>query len=306
MNGNPENMNTMTLFTAPKPFLDSHISVIQKNAIRSWTNLGEEVDVVIVGEEPGLTEAIADLPVIHKPEVQRNAHGTPLISSIFSQARAAGSGEILCYLNADIILLPAFLDVVQGIIGLKDQFLLVGRRCELEILEEFNFEQDWVGDLEQRLNSGGKISGLTAMDYFIFPRDLYLEIPDFAVGRAGWDNWMIYQAFQKGWQIIDITPSVRVIHQRHDYHHLPGGKSHHKLDESDENVALSGGMNTLYDLLDVKYEYKNGNVTRKVISIAYILRRFERFVIPEKQAGWRWQLTRVIRKLRRRISRPGG
>ena len=32
-------------------------------------------------------------------------------------------------------------------------------------------------------------------------------MPDFAIGRAGWDNWMIYHARQQGWPVIDGTPS---------------------------------------------------------------------------------------------------
>ncbi len=298
----PEVMDKITIFSAPKPFLDPHISLIQKNAIHSWMNLGEAVDIVIIGDEPGLSDVTNQLPVKHRPEVLRNEHGTPLISSIFSQARDTGEGDILCYLNADIILLPSFLNIVDEINQLQEQYVVVGRRWELEISEELDFEQDWVSNLERKLNFDGRLSGYTAMDYFIFPRDLYLEIPDFAVGRAGWDNWMIYHAFQKGWKVIDITPAARIIHQRHDYQHLPGGKSHHKLKESDRNVALSGGMKTLYDLLDVKFEYQNRKISRKSISMAYLLRRLERLVIPEIQKGWRWQLTRMIRKLRRRIT----
>ena len=32
--------STITIFTAPKPFTDPHIDLIQRNAIRSWRDLG--------------------------------------------------------------------------------------------------------------------------------------------------------------------------------------------------------------------------------------------------------------------------
>ena len=37
-------MALITLFSAPKPFIDSHIATIQRNAIKSWTLL-PDVDV---------------------------------------------------------------------------------------------------------------------------------------------------------------------------------------------------------------------------------------------------------------------
>ncbi len=47
----------ITLFTAPKPFINPHISTIQMNAIRSWMALGDEVKVVLIGDEEGIEAA---------------------------------------------------------------------------------------------------------------------------------------------------------------------------------------------------------------------------------------------------------
>ena len=49
-------MTLLTLFSAPKPFTDPHIALIQRNAIRSWTLL-PDVEVILLGEETGLAEA---------------------------------------------------------------------------------------------------------------------------------------------------------------------------------------------------------------------------------------------------------
>ena len=53
----------ITIFTAPKPFIDPHISAIQYNAISSWLELGPEVEVLLLGDEPGLSEAATHLGV---------------------------------------------------------------------------------------------------------------------------------------------------------------------------------------------------------------------------------------------------
>ena len=43
-------MTLLTIFTAPKPFTDPHIDLIQRNALRSWLAL-EDVEVFVVGDE---------------------------------------------------------------------------------------------------------------------------------------------------------------------------------------------------------------------------------------------------------------
>src|SRR5512146_740614 len=96
-------MPELTLFTAPKPFTNPHIALIQRNAIQSWKQLGEEIEVILVGDERGLAEAARELGVCHLPQVQRNAQGTPLVSSIFELPRRVSNSPVLAYVNADII-----------------------------------------------------------------------------------------------------------------------------------------------------------------------------------------------------------
>ncbi|MCK5793413.1 MAG: hypothetical protein KAH12_01820 [Anaerolineales bacterium] len=295
-------MSNITIFTAPKAFSDPHINIIQRNAIQSYKDLGPRVEVFLIGDEEGMKEAAADLGVRQLPDVKRNEMGTPLVSSIFSLAREAASHEIMIYLNADIMLLPECIDVIDTIKDLKKDFLLVGRRWDLDIMREIDFSSDWQEDIERQIRETGRLRPITAMDYFIFPWHLFSSIPPFAIGRAGWDNWMIYHAVQQPWPVIDITPSHRVVHQNHDYRHLPDGVAHYDLEESYRNVALAGGMRSTYDLLDVPLMFRDGRIQRKRITLSRILRKLERIVMPVEQKGWRWQLTRLLRRTRRRIS----
>ena len=108
-------MSTITIFSTPKPFSDPHINMIQRNAIQSWKQLGDLVEVLLIGEEPGLKEAAEDIGVRYIPDVERNQFGTPLVNSIFDQARKESSHQILFYINADIILLPESVMVVNSI-----------------------------------------------------------------------------------------------------------------------------------------------------------------------------------------------
>lgn len=295
-------MAQLTIFATPKPFTDSHIDLIQQNAIGSWLQLGEDVEVVLVGDEEGYSEVVEQYQIAHQLHVSRNKWGTPLVNSIFMQARKASQNNLLAYINADIILTPDFVSAVLEISRIEERFLIVGRRWDLRVEEEITFEGKWVDDLEKKVRNQGKLHHPTAIDYFVFPRGIFTDIPPFAIGRAGWDNWMVYHAIKQGWTVIDITPSVIVIHQEHDYDHLPEGKPHYNLDESSQNVNLGGGFTKTYDLLDVNLEFAGGRIRKVQLTLPRMLRKIERWVMPQRKEGWRWRLTRKLRQLRRKVS----
>ncbi len=50
----------ITIFTAPKPFTNPHINLIQRNAIQSWQHLGGEVQVLMMGDEAGMEDFAAE------------------------------------------------------------------------------------------------------------------------------------------------------------------------------------------------------------------------------------------------------
>jgi len=295
-------MNKLTIFATPKPFADPHIERIQLNAIGSWLQLGEEVDVVLIGDEEGYSAVVDKYKISHRPQITRNEWGTPLVDSIFEQARSVSQDNLLAYVNADIILTPDFVTTIQEVCQIEERFLVVGRRWDLKIEKEINFDGNWVDELEQKMQSQGKLHNHAAIDYFVFPREIFTEIPPFAIGRAGWDNWMIYHAIQRNWMVIDITPSVIVIHQDHDYAHLPEGKPHFDLDESNRNVKLGGGFTKSYDLLDVNWQLIDGKIRKIKLTLPRMLRKIERRVMPSTKEGWRWRLTRKLRQLRRMVS----
>jgi hypothetical protein len=129
-------------------------------------------------------------------------------------------------------------------------------------------------------------------------------MPDFAIGRAGWDNWMIYYARQKGWLVVDGTPSMMIIHQNHDYRHLPDGKPHYELPESRQNEAIAGGPAHLYMVLDSNKQLRNGALRPPPWSLVRLLRRAEVWLTPPdgKRQSLRWSAARQFRRLRRRLT----
>jgi hypothetical protein len=294
-------MPFLTIFTAPKAFSDPHIATIQCNAIQSWLHLGPEVEVILVGQETGMEQAANELGTTHLPDVARNPEGTPLVSSIFSLARAAAQGPFLAYLNADILVLPNFVDAARKAAGQADRFLLIGRRWDLGVNQPLDFSHGWGERLEADVQRRGRLHPPAGSDYFVFPKDLFVEMPDFAIGRAGWDNWMIYHARRQGWPVIDATPSLQVIHQNHDYSHLPGGKPHYDLEESAHNMAMAGGQGHMFTVLDSNRELRGGKVSSPRPSLLRMARRAELWLVSEgrQRSGPRWALARKLRHWRR-------
>jgi hypothetical protein len=255
-------MTLLTIFSAPKPFTDPHIALIQRNAIGSWTRL-PETEVFLVGEETGLAETTREFGVKHLPSVARNAEGTPLVSSIFSLARQASSSPLLVYVNADILLTPDLVDSSRQVMSMARIFLVVGQRWDLDVARPLDFSGDWAERLKDEACARGELHRPMGSDYFIFPRECFADMPKFAIGRAGWDNWMIYKARKKGWPTVDATASIFIIHQNHDYSHLPGGQPHYRLPETYENIRLAGGREmTRFTLLDTNRKLVDGRLRR--------------------------------------------
>lgn len=282
-------MPLLTIFTAPKPFTDPHIALIQRNAIRSWLALGEQVEVLLVGQEAGLAETAAELGVRHLPEVERNAYGTPLIRSIFDLARRHGSGSLLAYVNADIVLMPDFLAAAQAVSAQTARFLIVGQRWDLDVRRPLDFGPGWDESLRDWLRAGGRLHPAGGSDYFIFPRACFEQVPAMAVGRAGWDNWMIYEGRRQGMAVIDATAAIQIIHQDHDYAHLPQGQPHYRLPETDENVRLGGGKLTIFKLADASHTFAAGKLARLPLTWRRLRREVEIFPLVRLRSmalGW--------------------
>lgn len=267
----------LTLFTAPKSFADPHINTIQRNMLRNWLALGEEVAVAVIGDDPGVAEVCREYGIRHLSQVRTNAQGTPLISSIFELGRSLNESPFLAYANADILFLPDLVDAVRRLADDPAPFLAIGQRYDTDITESLDFTGDWPAQLRRLAAEKGRLHGQTGSDYFIYPRTCFKAIPDFAVGRAGWDNWMLYETRYQGWKLVDATSSLTVIHQNHDYAHLPGGVIHFRQPESHENVKLAGGRRSIFIATDSRYLLTDAGLARKPLGWKDFWREVEIF-----------------------------
>lgn len=242
----------LTIFTTTKPFRGRN-ALIQHNAIQSWRQLRPACEIILFGDDEGAADIAREFKLQHIPNVVRNEYGTPLLNTMFVTAQQISSYPFLCYINADIILMSDFIAAVRRIPFRR--FLMVSQRWDVELNQSLDFSHlDWEIRLREYIRSRGSLHPPTGMDYFVFPRGFWGDIPPFAIGRTVWDNWLIYAARRRGDSVIDVTQTVIAVHQNHDWSHIPGGEQWAwEGPEAKKNLILAGGSKKAFTILDANW-----------------------------------------------------
>ncbi len=292
-------MSLITVFSAPKPFTNPHIAMIQRNAIASWTKL-TDVNVILLGDEPGLAEVAAELGVTHIRELPRSPSGAPLMDAMFRLARESSPTPLYAIVNADVILFDDFVAAAKNVSAQRENFVVMGQRWDLEVTDLLDFSAGWADRLRSTVHRQGSLHRPAGSDYFLFPSSCYTNLPAFIIGRAGWDNWMIYHARKSGFPAIDATHDVLIIHQNHDYSHLPGGQPHYKHPETKINIELAGGRPmTRFTLLDTDQRLVAGKILPQKLDRARLWRRIEAWPLlalnSTRLSNWLWRLRKVFK-----------
>ena len=242
----------LAILAMPKPF-HGHIGMIQRNAIQSWTHLSPRPEIFLCGGEQGTAEITAELNLARLQNVAYNDSGTPLLNDVFHRARQATDSPLLCYVNCDIILLQAFADAIAILQARLPKFLAVAHRWEIDLIHPLEF--DSVHALELSQLPPGFPGHHTAIDVFVFSRDMYTEVPELAIGRAWFDQWLIKDAIAHNIPVVDITKVARAIHQKHDYSHIAGGQpGAYAGAEAQRNLEIYGSVPHAFTLLNATHE----------------------------------------------------
>jgi hypothetical protein len=256
VNNNPET-SKVSLFTIPKAF-QGLTGIIQRNALRSWTELRPTCEIILFGNEKGTQELTEELELRLVPELKGNDAGTPLVNDLFLRAEEIASNQILGYVNADIIFPKSFLRPVERVSERFERFLIVGRAVDLDVTRPLEFSTDWELDIHNLICSQGRLRPPWGSDYFVFSRGLWANIPAFAIGRTSWDNWLIYEAIKQGAAVIDATSIIQAVHQNHDYGQYVTWAGKRKSEEAAQNRML------YLDSIGNEYWFSVKDVTHKL------------------------------------------
>jgi hypothetical protein len=209
----------LTFFTTAKPFR-GHDAIIQRNALKSWTLLHPEVEVILFGDDAGAAEVCVELGLYHEPYVERHESGTKYLNYMFARAQKISRHNYVCFSNCDIILFSDFWKAFEKILLWQKwkHLLLVGQRTDTDITEPISFgHPGWDLRLREFAKAYGLQMGPKWIDFFLFPKGLYLDMPSLIVGHGWWDGWMIWKALSDGIPVLDVSPCVLAVHQNHGY-----------------------------------------------------------------------------------------
>lgn len=253
----------LTIFTTPKAF-KGHFATIQENAIVSWCKIRPKCQIILLGSEKGVAEIAKKYKLEHISDIKTSDKGTPIVSDLFLKAQQNAKFPIVAYVNSDLIFLNDFQSYIQKI-KLKS-FLVVGKRWELDIKRKINFDKNWRRGIAKTLQDKGEIKSSKAIDYFILPKTLNLNIPPLIIGRWVWDNWFLYQAKKLKIPLIDATSQITAIHQSHDYSHVGGFKAIWLGEEHKINMDLTPDKRRSFNIDNADWVLTNDGLTRPKIS----------------------------------------
>ena len=247
----------LTILTVPKPFR-GHIGDIQRNAIESWRALHPDVQIILIGDEEGVAQTARDGGVDHAGGLARNDRGTPRLDGAFDCAARVSRSTLWCFVNADIVLLDDFPHAIERVASAFRDFLIVGESRDLDVAGGSRLGDPGVrAELRERALDNGRLRGYAALDYFVFRQGLFDPVPPFLIGRACFDNWLVWHARELGRPVVDVTRSVVVVHQSHDYSHVAGGlEEAYYGEEARYNERLAGGREHIYSLHEATHRLR--------------------------------------------------
>jgi hypothetical protein len=153
--------------------------------------------------------------------------------------------------------------------------------------------------------------GADWIDYFVFPRGVFRELPPMVIGRVGWDNFLLWKARALKLPLVDASAVVTAVHQNHDYAYHPQGQAGVWQDaEAQRNRELAGGRRHLFTLENATHRLARAGQQLHVMPNRW------HWLVPAKRAARQAQtrlwfgvlgVTRPVRHalgLRRRVADP--
>ncbi len=214
------------------------------------------------------------------------------------QADKIASNDLLMFINADIILPINFLDSVHPLLKKRRRFLMVGHRWDMDVKHFINFnDKNYLKSFWESAQNKSIKHACTGIDYFIYKKNTFKNLPDFAIGRPGYDNWLLWYSRRHMLQVIDATSEIQAIHQNHHFRFHNLNRDPKVILESDgiKNKNLMG-KNHL-NLLDTNYFISNGIIKKKK-SMDYVNRNLGKLsvIFPEFSL-----LFKIYKKIYRRL-----
>ncbi len=239
--------------------------------------------MILFGNEAGVADVCSEMGLLHVPDVATNEFGTPLLGDIFDRAQNLARHDSTCFLNADIVLTGRNIAAIHAVRRWGHPFMVVGQRLDLDVTGLISAGSD-VAEWATNIAGPDPVSaGDHYIDWFAFLRGRLTGLPPFAIGRPGYDNWLLWHAAASGMDLVDATAFAPIYHQRHDYGHVGRKVDVWRGPEAVRNRLMVGHWSRFHTIAD-----------------AHWMLNAEGEVVPAR--GWRYRLARPRRALSHALS----
>ncbi|KAK3611759.1 hypothetical protein CHS0354_014106 [Potamilus streckersoni] len=210
----------ITLFTSFKTdhVMDSDKVLVYNNTLYNWQTLKPHVQLIFFTLEINVTDKVNFLDWNIVTLLNNSKTEIPIFKAMYVQANKLYNTSWYGYFNGDILLTEDILETLDYVSSVSDNFpnasiLIIGRR--INVLNVTSEEVRNVNGIKESARSRGSLYEIDAEDYFITNRLFpWAQIPEFVIGRAGYDNWIVGQArCDLGTIVIDATETLTAVHQ---------------------------------------------------------------------------------------------
>ncbi|KAL3855425.1 hypothetical protein ACJMK2_014636 [Sinanodonta woodiana] len=220
VNNEFKNRPIITLFTSFKTDLamDPEKELVYNNTLYNWQTLRPHAQLIYFTMETSAVDKVILFDWNIHPLIPPSENGIPIIKDMYLQANKIYITSWYGYFNGDILLTDDILETLEYVSNVSDTFrnasiLITGRR--INVLNVTSEEVRSKNGIKESASSRGSLYEIDAEDYFItnifFP---WSKIPEFVIGRAGYDNWIVGHArCDLATIVIDATETITAVHQ---------------------------------------------------------------------------------------------
>ena len=195
---------------------------IYRNTLRNWAQLRPLVQPVLYNDNLNhyWKEVARSLGWIVLPVPRRYKNSIPILRHMFLNATSHFKSVFYGYANGDVLFDESLTHTLWSVFGNTSitRPFIIGRRANVKVkLSSKLYSPSLVREMARRKEARLFVS--EAQDYFITSRDGFpwYAIPDFVIGRIGYDNWLVIAALnRKEGLLIDATNTILCLHQSDD------------------------------------------------------------------------------------------
>jgi len=175
---------------------------------------------------------------------------SPIVRDLIAGVLPLVNTPMVALINSDIIILPDFSERIEKIVKKYGyDIYMVGTRHDIDLKFTVNSSESY----QKVLNEPRELYDVsTSSDIFITSKFLWRkiihEMPEFVLGRYGWDNWLHTIAEVKGFRKFNCTSALTTLHCRHNYQHilLQEQKQGQNAASSQHNLGLWSKVRDVY------------------------------------------------------------